>query len=624
MNKNALDRLRQLVAQKKLESLVEQVAGPEAETLDKRAGSEVTKLAAEIKTASGGAKNSVQFSQLPEFSSHVTYNEAQDRAIQIAFRGQPLALTGPAGSGKTTTVKGIIKKLLQDGNIPIMESVGHNHLVSGLPGIVCTSFTNKAVENMKKVLPRDLRYNCVTIHKLLEYQPEYFEVYDEEKGIFKNTMQFIPTRHADNKLPASIKVLVIDEATMLGVDLWNKLADALHDDVQIILVGDIQQLPPVFGKSIFIHAMQHGVPKVELTEVHRQALESPIIALAHKILDGKQVPVGKLDELNYEGEHGKLLIKPWKKKLSDTAAMVQIGKFLGTLIDEEQYDPMEDVILCPFNKSFGTIELNQKVATHLVSKIRAEIKEGKRAGSAAEEGKVHEVIAGINKKYFRVGDKVLHNKTEYKITGIEINQKYFGKMGRVASLTMGYDGIESDPLGSLEAGTALGGKTEEDIDFLLQSLTFSDLNEVEDKISRAASHIITVKSDQLDMEFKLETTGEIGALDLGYAITVHKSQGSEYRRVLFITHESNSNMFFRELIYTGVTRAKEELIIICPPNFLVQGINSQRLPGKTLEEKIDAFERTYKKNMSGEDEIPQKLSLFIPEEERFLPEAREA
>jgi hypothetical protein len=72
-------------------------------------------------------------------------------------------------------------------------------------------------------------------------------------------------------------------------------------------------------------------------------------------------------------------------------------------------------------------------------------------------------------------------------------------------------------------------------------------------------------------------------------------------------------MLFRELIYTAVTRAKEELVIICPPSLFVQGINSQRLPGKTLDEKIAAFSRYLEVGNVSDTELPRGMALLIKE-----------
>ena len=580
---SALERLRKLVASRDIELKVQEDS-------------------VKLNVPPQGAK-SPEIIARQDSSDKIVYNLQQAQFIQLVSQGKSCALIGPAGTGKTTCTKGAIMQLISTNKVGRLEVLKHKHLVNGTPGIVCTSFTNKAVQNMKKVLPHDLRSNCLTIHKLLEFAPEYFEVWDEKEGKYKKTMRFSPSRNSHNPLPASMEVLIIDEAGMVPVDLWNLLVQAIPAGakLQVILIFDIQQLPPVFGRSIAIHALQSGTPRVELTEVYRQALESPIISLAHTILRGEVIPKPKLDEWNIdklESGDGKTTIKPWKKPLGADAAMVVMEKFLPEMIDSGQYDPMEDVILTPFNKAFGTIEINKIVAGHLARKYNH------------NKEPVHEIIAGFNKKYFRVGDKVLWNKTEHVITDIKKNPSFFGANYKPASLTLDYDGIEHDP--SAVSGLAsllLDDATDHlaNIDTILNSgLGSFDKSE----LVRAASHSITVYSEEFDGYETLDTAGDLNNLDLAYAITVHKSQGSEYRRVLFVTHESQANMLFRELIYTAVTRAKEELFVICPPSLFVKGVTTQRLPGKTLEDKVEAFERNLKISRVSDDEKPLGMHFF--------------
>lgn len=540
-------------------------------------------------------------------SDEVQYNSNQLRAISLGVAGKSMVITGAAGSGKTTTVKGLIRALIQENKIGRLTSTDHKWLRSGYHSIACVSFTNKAVQNLKKALPKDMHANCMTIHKLLEYQPEYFSEFDPETGKEKKTMQFLPSRDEHNPIPR-VDVLIIDEATMVSVDLWNTLATAITHNVQVIIIGDIHQLPPVFGKSIFIHAMQIGCEVVELTHIYRQALESPIISLAHRVKEGKQITPPQLQEFSKDaGEQGKVTLHPWKKKLGETAAIKTIQMFLPQMIDSGSYDPMNDVILTPFNKSFGTIIMNKCVASHL-AKLETD----------PEKKQVWEIFAGIQKVYLRVGEKVLYNKSEAFVTRIEKNTAYYGKMPRDPSDTMDYNGIESDVEKRINASAkqSFGGMASlESVDDMLAHMAAH--TDDDKSVSREASHKITVYIPDLDTTQELSGSGEINAMDLGYALTVHKSQGSEYDRVFFITHGSQSNMFFRELLYTAITRAAKELYVICEPNFFLKGITTQRVPGNTLEEKIESFDRTMKMSKTGSAERPIKTHLLVDMEERM-------
>lgn len=517
----------------------------------------------------------------------------QQRAQELALAGKSFVLTGAAGTGKTTTVVDrIIANLIKQNKLGVMPRSGHKYLMPGSPSIVAVSFTNKAVENIRNKVSTDLKRNCMTLHKLLEFAPVVEEVWDADSGTDKKTMTFLPSRDEYNPLPP-IDVLLIDEATMVSIPLSNQLADAIASNTQIIIIGDIHQLPPVFGKSIFIWAMQMGLPIVELSTVYRQALKSPIIALATHIREGKMIPAPQLENFSKETPEGKVFIRPWKKSLSDTVALRTVNEILfPELIDSGTYRPLEDVVLTPFNVSFGTVAMNAAIAELL-----------KQREPDSEKKKVQEIFAGIKKKYFRVGDKVLYNKSEAIITKIKKNPSYIGKPARDASETLNYKGIESDKDKDLEYLAKLGSASDLDVDLM----HIMDHTDDESPTSQQASHRVFLSlrdADTDDLDVELSTAGEIGNLDLGYAITVHKAQGSEYERVFFITHKSQGSMLFRELIYTAVTRAKKELYIVCEPNMFVKGVTSQRIPGNTLEEKLENFERQLSLTKPSESEIP--------------------
>ena len=591
----AIDRLKRLAAESRAKQ-----AGKPAAPLDSFA----------IKTAIAQATS---VSNENEFTFNgITLTDEQFSAVTLAQRGNSFCMTGAAGTGKTTTTRSIVQALIHSNRIPQLL-ITHRYLTSGRPGIVGCAFTNKAVQNIKRVMPTDLQANFLTIHKLLEFEPVYYEEWDADKLRHVTKMEFRPARNKVNPLPESVRVLIIEEATMVSIDLWNMLFDALPvgGNIQIILIGDIQQLPPVFGKSIFIHAMFAGIKVVELTKVHRQALDSPILELAHRVLSGKIIPLPELPEWNKTTSSGKLTITPWKKALSPEIAVRKVAKdFLPNKIKAGEYNPYEDVVLCPYNVSFGVIEINRHVATYL-----AQSDEWNPEGHL-----VHEVIGGVNTKYFRIGDKVLWNKTEHIITGINANPKYFEKDPQLPSRTMDYWGTETDDhaqdamMALLDGGEATSDAHANKIDLLLASFTaLADSSESE-KGGRQCSHIITVKSEEFG-ESKVETSGDLAVLDLAYAITVHKSQGSEYRRVFFVTHISQATMLFRELIYTAITRAKEELEIICPPSLFVKGITSQRLPGKSLAEKIEAFKRYLEVGKVSSTELPRGMALLMRDSE---------
>ena len=498
-----------------------------------------------------------------KYGNQIVYNAKQQQAVDLGGDGKSLVLIGAAGTGKTTSQKGLVQKLILSGKAGILNAEGHKHLVSGTPGIVVCAYTRRAVANIKRNMPKDMQANCITIHKLLEYQPVYFEVWDEEAGEMKNKMVFQATRHEGNPLPASIHTIIFEEGSMLGTDLYKEVKNACPHEVQEVFLGDIQQLPPVFGPAILGFKLLE-LPVTELTDVYRQALESPIISLAHRILSGRGIKAAEFPEWN---KPGKLKLHPWKKKLSAENALHTAIMFFTAAADNKQYDPEEDIILLPFNKAFGTIELNKGIANHLAKK-RAAV--------------VHEIVAGFNKYYFSIGDKILYDKEDATIVDIQINNAYSGARPQHASIHLDYWGYNSKPEESID----VLDPNSVDVDFVLNQVAASEQSE---ERVRAASHTITLRMNDSDVEVKTDKAADINAMLLGYALTVHKSQGSEWRKVFFVCHQSHATMLQRELLYTAVTRAREELYIICEPETFVNGITSQRVQGDTLEEKAEYF-----------------------------------
>lgn len=587
--------------------------------LEAEAGKPVSPVAAllnALKEEQATKQATKQATSLAAKTDLLTLNAKQKEFIALASdftlaSPKRIILTGAAGTGKTTAVKGLIqqyKVMNQLGGFPVMEE-STKYLRSGELGLACVAYTNKAVANVKRLMDNDIKPHCITIHKLLQFQPVFYEVWDPSSHSMRKTMRFEPTYNADNKLPKSLKVVIIDEASMVStagegpegykeneftgrkepIALFEMLQAALHPSTKIIFIGDIQQLPPVFGDSILGHSLLK-VPTVELTEVYRQALDSPIIGFAWHILRGeaflfpslmKADPANDKRKLNpafqrFEAQaKGKVSLVPWQRKLSADAALQQASNFLINLAENGGYLPDEDAILIPFNVNFGQIELNK----HLANRF------GKKRNAL-----VYEVISGINKRYLAVGDKVLFNKEEFKIIEINRNAQYLGQEPQAPSERLdrwgAYQGTSEEH--HLDEMAGARSYSEADIDAYLEAAAGATS---EERFNHA-SHTITIQNmaDEGITE-TLGTAGEVNNLDLGYAMTVHKSQGSEYRKVFILFHHTHAVMMFRELLYTAVTRAREELVIICEADSIQKCISNPRIKGNTIEEKAAFFNK---------------------------------
>ncbi len=501
----------------------------------------------------------------------ITYNAKQQEIIDIALSGKSCVLLGAAGTGKSTCQRGVVSQLIAQNKAGLLSDDGHKHLPSGTAGIVICAYTRRAVNNIRKVMPADMKNNCITIHKLLEYAPVYYE---SEEG--KNTMAFEPTRHKLHPLSPSITTIIFEESSMIATELFAEVLSALSHPVQFIFIGDIQQLPPVFGSAVLGYKMLE-LPVVELTEVYRQALESPIIRLAHRILSGNPILESELSSWEVQG---KLKLHAWKKKISPDLALLTMAKFFNQALDTGAYDPLEDMILVPFNKSFGTEELNKYLAQHI---------------SSRDNRVVHEIIAGFNKTYLAVGDRVMYEKEDAIITNIAINGLFVGAKYKEASPLLDRWGYYRTPE---DTSKEIAHKTEPeelDMEELLAKMSFASTGDDEDR-KREASHSITMQLQESGEEVTISSAAAVNNLLLGYALTVHKAQGSEAKKVFVILHHSHSTMIQRELLYTAVTRARESLYVICEPDTFDKGITRQKIKGNTLAEKSEFFKGKVERN----------------------------
>lgn len=522
-------------------------------------------------------------------SGGFTWNTEQQTAIDYVEFGKSCCLIGAAGTGKTTTLKGALLNALAKHRIPPLE-VGTKHLAGGAPGVALISYTRRAVRNIARQMPPELKGHCITFHKLVEYEPQYYSEWDAESETEVNKMRFAPARNVYNSLPRNLKLIIVDEASMLSIDYFNELLAALPNvnEVQFIFLGDLNQLPPVYGQAI-LGKMLLQLPIIELTRVYRQALESPIISLALAVKDNnfdtftkechdktfavttEELVFGpkivKTKTIIKRDGRGKVTLHPWKKSLDKDDALHAMQQQLGLWIKDGTYDPEQDLVLCPWNKSFGADELNLAIADRLA----------KNAGK-----KVHEVIAGFSKFYFAVGDRLLIDKQEATILEIKMNPRYLGKIPQPASTTLnrwGYGGT-GDNSGMFGDDSTI---TNDDIDLML--LHASD---VEDRTSEA-SHEVKVFFQDSETEFTITKSAVLNGSTFGYAMTVHKAQGSECRRVFFLTHGCHAAMCSRELVYTAITRAAEELYIVMEPGLLGKSASKPRIKGDTLSAKLEFF-----------------------------------
>lgn len=520
-------------------------------------------------------------------------NEQQLAAVGYGKRGESFCLIGGAGTGKTTTQRVTVAELVSSGVIGKLAGGTNKVLSMGAPSIAVVSFTNKAVSNIKSALPEEFKPHCSTMHKLVEFKPEDFEEevidsYGQETGEVNTTRRFVPTYGKDDndygdglELP-HLDVIIIEEAGSVPTSLFNILIRALpsHEDTIFIFLGDLNQLPPVFGDAILGFKLL-DLPIVELTKVYRQALKSPITSLATTIQKGRNISdVAMAGMAGDFGEHGVMTVTPFSaiaNKLTgeDSEKMSHnFGKHLYKQIIAGEFLLDTDVVLIPFNKRFGTIELN------------------KWAGQAHRDMNdlvTYHVIAGREQYFLCEGDRIMFDKQDCKIVSIEANNKYMGEPVIMESKDL-------DRWGRNRGNELLQKKytSFEDMAELLDTVQIVD---GDDKVNQC-SHTITVESLEYEgRTMEVTTAAEMNSILPTNVLTIHKSQGSEWRKVWLVLHASHATMWKRELLYTGVTRARHTLEIFysgeqrgkIAASAFQKGVTKSEFKGITLEHKLDYF-----------------------------------
>lgn len=514
-------------------------------------------------------------------SNGIELNAQQTEAMLACCNFENVAICGSAGTGKTTIMHETASRLVRDARMPMLEeSTGNDTetiLQRGTPGIVAVSFTNTAVNNISRALEGIIP--AFTIHKLLQFRPVAYEVIDEE-GNTKTTRKFEPFRTAINPLPASLRTIIIEESGVVSITLFNMLIDAIPDinAVQFIFLGDLFQLDPPYDPAILGFVLtSNNFRKIELTQVYRQKLLSPILNFVIDIKEKKMIPSNKMAAACVTNEHGSLELKPWKHRLDEFKATMQAAKYLQKEWEAGSYFPERDQVILPFNKRFGSTELNILIANFL----------GK-----AREAIVHEIIAGFEKKYLAVGDHVMISKRKGIITNIARNTSYMGKQSpQQASKTLdrfGFNGNRNiDDAKLLESDTA----AHDEIDRLMAAA----LSTNEDRL-RVASHVVSVKLNSGE-EIELEAAGDfnLAKFDFSYCMTCYKAQGSEWDTVYVFTHKSHAVSLCNEFFYTAASRAKKRLVMVIEPDHLSRVMVKQAIVGDNWQQKAIHFKRNIAK-----------------------------
>ena len=384
----------------------------------------------------------------------VSYAPLQRQAVRMAAEGSVLLLTGGPGTGKTTSLRGIVA---------LYRRMGLD--------VALLAPTGRAAKRLGEVTDCDAQ----TIHRAL--------------GMSYNEMTGQVAFKKNGSDPLEAHAVIVDEMSMVDLELMQALLEALRPGCRLVLVGDPDQLPSVGAGNVLGDLLRSTVvPTVSLTQVFRQAEQSAIIRNAHA------VNLGQPPQLDSNQGDFFFLCRRSPDRLVQTVVELcrdRLPKNMNVPADQIQ-------VLSPTRKgACGTAALNRALQAAL---------------NPPAAGKRQKQWGDVT---FRVGDRVMQTKNNYDV----LWEKDDGTAG---------SGIFNGDVGVIQ-----------DID--------------------SSGELIVLRFDDRTATY---TADLLSQLDMAYAITVHKSQGSEYPAVILVSAPAAPSLMVRGVLYTAITRARRMLIMV--------------------------------------------------------------
>lgn len=375
--------------------------------------------------------------------------EEQQEAIRTGLQSKVMVITGGPGTGKTTVINSLLS---------ILDKKSVSYLLAAPTG--------RAAKRMEEATDRESR----TIHRLLEFSPKF--------GGFAR----------DESDPLLTDLVIIDEASMLDMQLMFSLVKALPPFARLILVGDIDQLPSVGAGNVLMDIIASQViPVVRLQTIFRQAEQSGIVVNAHRINTGQHP--------QFNTEDFFVIDRPDPARALETIVEVVTNR----LPKKFGLDAIHDIqVLSPMRRGeTGMIRINEALQAAM-----------------NPEG------SPIAKRDLREGDKVMQLRNNYEL------DVYNGDVGVIS------------------------------------------------RVDTVAKEVEVAYEDQRRILYGFDDLDDLG---LAYAMTVHKSQGSEYPAVVIPMLSQHYMMLQRNVLYTAITRGKQLVVIVGDEKAVNMAVNNSRL-----------------------------------------------
>ena len=332
--------------------------------------------------------------------------------------------------------------------------------------------------------------------------------------------------------PMGYDLVILDEASMVNNTLFLCMLEAVRDEGKLIIVGDSGQLPAIGHGAAFDKMLKNkNIFKVELTKVHRQAQKSGILSIANKVREGTQITSKGQTGTTIHGELKDMFLFSYNDK---TAILDDVIKMVERFRDNPNTKNSDLQLLSPRKKGDIGVEKLNLVVQDIMNPKRSEGQEIKVQG-----------------KTFRVGDRVIQNGNFYKAVEFE-SESDFHYLLQVGE-TFPMEGENSVYNGSIGYIVAL----HKDDNQQIMLVRFEDFSGV-----RYVPYINKVAEQQM------------GMLDLGYVLSVHRSQGSGFNTVFLVLDYSSFMLLSRELVYTGITRAIKTCFLFAENAALKHGIKT--------------------------------------------------